>query len=103
GELKSALERAAAQAAPKPEEVAEEAVRERPGLAALAAPGGLDAAVDRSARKTDVSGSFSAAALRGMGAGSTAADRTADATERAAEGIEDLNDRARQGRLVFEA
>jgi hypothetical protein len=97
GELEAALAEAAAKAVPAEAEGAGGAAA-GPGRLT---PEGLGASLDRAARKTDVKGTFSAAALRGFGAGDSAADRTADAAEKTAEGIQRLNDRARQGRLVF--
>lgn len=96
-ELQAALDEAKSKAVPAEAEGAGGAAA-GPGRLT---PEGLGASLDRAARKTDVKGTFSAAALRGFGAGDSAADRTADAAEKTAEGIQRLNDRARQGRLVF--
>jgi TP901 family phage tail tape measure protein len=102
GELTAALAEAAEKAAPSPADVAEEAAPKFPGLPEFS-PGAIESGVGASAAKTDIAGSFSGAALRGLGVGDTAADRTAEATEETASLLAELNDRARQGRLVFEA
>lgn len=70
-------------------------------LAELAEPGIFDATVERSAAKTDVSGSFSAAAIRGLGAGDSLGQDQLDESKEQTGLLKKLNDKARVGRLVF--
>lgn len=66
-------------------------------------PEGLDQALQATAKKVDVTGSFSAAALRGIGVGTSVADRQLEEQKEATKELKELNKKARAGRLVFTA
>jgi hypothetical protein len=76
------------------------------GSAGEFTPEGLDAGLAQARKTVDVGGSFSAAALRGVGAGNTVVDHLKDQkkeSEKQTKQLEKLNDKARAGRLVFTA
>jgi len=62
--------------------------------------GSIGAGLAEAAGKVEAKGTFSALAIRGLGADSLA-EKQLKTQERIAEGIDELNDRAQEGRLVF--
>lgn len=63
---------------------------------------GLDAAVKQTQRKVDVAGSFSADALKGLGAGDSVANDQLKEQKKQTTELQRLNDRIRNAALVFQ-
>jgi hypothetical protein len=73
----------------------------KPGTPGVDLPD-LDAAIGEARRKVDVAGSFSASALRGLGAGSSVANDQLKEQQKQTKLIERLNERLRNARVLME-
>lgn len=99
GELRAALEEAATKAAPVAEQAAGEAAGKATRLPELS---GIGRGMEASERKTDVKGSFSAIALRGLGVGDSLETEQLDESKKQTSLLQSIDNRARQGGLAFE-
>lgn len=75
----------------------------RPGPPEDFGPDALDSALGQAQRKLESKGTFSGAALAGLGAGDSLAERQVSEQKKTNQELSKLNDKARVGRLVFGA